>query len=428
MSFKDKINKEGSSRSQRIRIKVENEAPRSEYYAKIAKRYKVLKFVSLGILLIYLLGMLVLYRSQITYDNLMYLMKDLDTDIDAAGTVFEDIKYDESSKLSAAMYKGYFAAATTGSLTLYNTTGNAEREFPISMENPKVLSGDKYLMVYDVGGNTYSLYTSLLCVLSKQTEYTLQGAALSENGCSAIITRARENRYSVNFYDENFKEVSKIYKDKYVMDAALSNDGKRYAVVSCEVFGTDVTCEVMSGRCDSESAATTTIDGAMPLECSFFSDGSFCVVCDSAVTFFSKDGAEVARRALNGHGVSGISFTGNSVMIVESRNIVDSRSTATVFDSTGVEIASETLEAKIASSALGNSAMFFAYDGKIHKISFDRTKIAADCPLSVVSLLPFSENVLICTPSSAHTGFSDEDIAAATPPAPESEAAFTPVD
>ena len=117
--------------------------------------------------------MLVIHRSQITYENLVYLMKDLDTDVDATGTVFREIKYDESAKLSGALFKGYFAAATTGSFTLFNTTGSAEREYSLSMENPKVLAGEKYVMVYDVGGNGYSLYTSIVNVLSKQTDQVL---------------------------------------------------------------------------------------------------------------------------------------------------------------------------------------------------------------------------------------------------------------
>jgi hypothetical protein len=215
-------------------------------------------------------------------------MNDLDPDIDATGAVFKEVKYDESSKMSAGLYKGSLAVATTTSFTLYNTTGTAEREYSISMENPKVLTGEKYVMVYDVGGSSYSVYTAIVDVLTKQTDYTLQGAALSDSGAFALISRARENRYMVSFFDENFKEVSRIYKDRYVMDAALSADGENYAVVSCDVEGSDITTEVMSGRCDSESAVTSTISGAMPLKVGFFSDGSFCVVCDDAVSSFQK--------------------------------------------------------------------------------------------------------------------------------------------
>ncbi len=406
MSRKEKSENDELSKSRQIKIDVEQKREYNKYYDKVSNRYRTLKFFALGALVLYLVGMLVVNRSQITYENLVYLMKDLDTDVDATGTVFREIKYDESTKLSGALFKGYFAAATTGSFTLFNTTGSAEREYSISMENPKVLSGEKYVMVYDVGGNSYSLYTSIVNVLSKQTEHVLQGAALSDSGAFALICRARENRYVIDFYDENFKEVSRIYKDKYVMDAALSPDGTRYVIASCEVSGSDLTCEIMSGRCDSEESSIVTVDGAMPLEAGFFSDGSFCVVCDDKLCFFAKDGSLVSEKTLAGYGISGISFSKDNVMIVESDNIVESRNTATVYDEQGEIVCEYHAESRIASSALGDRRMFFAIDGKLIRAGFDGTSDSADCSLSVSFLLPFSDNVLVCTSKSAVTGFA----------------------
>ncbi len=400
--------------SRKIKINVDEKRQHNEYYYKVSKRYRTLKFLSLGALILYLIGMLALNRSQITYENLVYLMKDLDTDVDAAGTVFKEIKYDESLKLSGAVYKGYFAAATTGSFTLFNTTGSAEREYSISMENPKVLAGEKYVMVYDVGGNSYSLYTSIVDVLTKQSDQIIQGGALSDSGAFALICRARENRYVVNFYDENFREVSKIYKDKYVMDVSLSPDGSRYMIASCEVSGSDVTCEVMKGRCDSDDEfVTTRIDGAMPLKTGFFSDGSSCVVCDDAVCFFSKDGAKAAEYELTGHGISGVSFAKDKVMVVESDNIVESSNTAAVYDLKGNEITKYHVMTKIAACALGDDNMFFAFDGVLNRIDFEGKSDTAECPLSVSALLPFSDNVLVCTPTRTVTGFLDPDDAGA---------------
>ena len=430
MSRKEKRENDEQSKSRQIKINVEEKREHNEYYNRISGRYRTLKFLAFGALVLYIVGMLVIHRSQITYENLVYLMKDLDTDVDATGTVFREIKYDESAKLSGALFKGYFAAATTGSFTLFNTTGSAEREYSLSMENPKVLAGEKYVMVYDVGGNGYSLYTSIVNVLSKQTDQVLQGAALSDSGAFALICRARENRYVIDFYDENFKEISRIYKDKYVMDASLSPDGNRYVIASCEVSGSDLTCEVMSGLCDSEESNTVTVEGAMPLETGFFSDGSFCVVCDDKLCFFAKDGSIAVQKELGGYGVSGISFSKDRVMIVESDNIVESRSTATVYDSAGNVVSEYRAGSRIANSALGENYMFFASDGKLVRVGFDGDTKETDCVLSVSFLLPFSDNVLVCTPKSAQTGFSvsDENSADSAGDAAEGGIAFDPVD
>ncbi|MBQ7669213.1 MAG: hypothetical protein IJS45_00660 [Clostridia bacterium] len=407
-SEKEKNNKERLSRSQKINIKVDNEREQNPYYLKVARRYRVVKLVSVLLLLAFVVGMIILYRDQITYENLVYLAKDLDTDIDAEGAAFSEIKYDESRKMSAAIFKGKLAIATTTSLTLYNNTGSAERSFKISMENPKVLTGDKYVMVYDVGGTTYSICTSLVEAQSKQTDYALQGAALSKSGSFALLNRARENRYVISIFDENFRELSRIYKDKYVMDVALSDDGTRYAVASCDIGTTDFTTEVMFGICGSENAKSFTIDDAMPLNVFFFGDGSFCVVCDSSVHFYAANGEETANYPLIGYGVSGVSFSDDRVLLVCSANAVDSASKATVFKSDGTEEMTFGGDKKINYCAIGEAGVFYASDGVLTKVLFDGTEKQTECPVFISGLVPFSDNVLVLGKTSAVTGFAEE--------------------
>jgi len=214
------------------------------------------------------------------------------------------------------------------------------------------------------------------------------------------------------------------------MDAALSGDGASYAVVSCDISGSDVTTEVMSGKCDSESAVTATISDAMALDVGFFSDGSFCVVCDNAIAFFSKEGQLTAEHRLDAYGICGISFSGDRVMTVESDNIVESRNVVTVYDIKGEKVLTHDEENKVAASALGESAVFLAFDGKLTKIAFDGSVERTDCSLSVSSLVPFSDNVLVLGQTSAVTGFEDgaENKNEAAQSSDEIDAEFSPIE
>lgn len=404
-SENEKNKKEKLSRSRKVNIEIDSAGRENPYYLKVAKRYRTVKYLSLAALVFYLLAMLVTYRSQITYENLVYLAKDLGTDVDAANALFDEIKYDESRKMSAAIYKGRLAVATTTSFAIYNTTGSVERTFKISMENPKVISGDKYVMVYDVGGTSYSLYTTIMCVNSGQTQYTLQGAAISDTGTFALITRARENRYNVTLYDENFREVTKIYKDKYVMDVSLSADGTRYAVASCEMTGSAVSGEVMSGRVDSEGSSVTAVKDSLPLDVGFFRDGSFCVVGDDTVSFFAPSGELVTEKRLDGYGVTGISFSDGGVMVVESRNLVDTKNSVTVFSPDGAEALSVTVYSKVMAYALGTDAAYIAADGSLTRYRAAAEPESTECPFIVQTLVPYSNNVLVMGSTSAVTGF-----------------------
>ncbi len=396
------------SRSRKIDLKVESEKAQNPYYHKVAGRYRLLKFISAGVLILYLLVMLITNRSQITYENLMYLMKDLDTDIEATGAHFSTVEYDESQKMSSAIYKNRLAVATTSSFTLFNTTGSIDRNYSHSMENPKVLTGEKYAMVYDVGGTAYSVYTAIAQVLSTQSDSPIQGASLSDAGNFAMITRARENRYVVTFYDENFKRTSMIYKDKYVMDVALSDDGKKWALVSCSINGTDVECEVMCGEVDSEESRTDTVADALPLEVKFFSDDSFAVVCDSAVSFYSDTGEPLKKIALGDFGINGISFCGNRLMTVENMNLVGSLNKAVVYSSAGETVTSYDVGSKVSLSALADGNMFFAFDGELTRVSLSGEVSRTACDSSAVTLVPYGDNVVVCAEHYAVSAFSEE--------------------
>lgn len=79
----------------RLRIDLENGPKENGYYLKVGKRFRGMKFLSLSLLLCYLVVMMCIYRAEITYDNLVYLIKDLDTDVSVSESVFADVTFDE---------------------------------------------------------------------------------------------------------------------------------------------------------------------------------------------------------------------------------------------------------------------------------------------------------------------------------------------
>lgn len=393
---------------EKINIGFEKKPEENLYYKKVSLGYRVLKFFTLFVLIVYIGVMFGMYHSEITYDNFMYLIKDLDTDIGLSNEDFATVSFDEGSRVSLSLYRNRLAVCSTDQFKLYNNSGAAELNYTHSMEYPGISSGDKYVLVYDIGGKTYSVYTTIARVLSKESDFEIQSAAMSKAGEYAICSRARENRYVVSFYDRNFRELSKVYKDKYVMTTAISDDGKNYCIASFEVKNSDFVCEVMFGALKSAESYSVTVDGAMPLKSQFFSDGSFVVICDTVVLFFDSEGALKNTYNISGVTLSFADIAYDKVLICGKENIVSDNNTVLLLDKSGNMLTTESVLGKISCAALGENHIFEAVSGSLRRVSFDGDVKTDECALSIEKLIPMSNSVLVCTSSEAKTVFGSE--------------------
>ncbi len=391
---------------EKINLGVGKKREENAYYKKVSRIYRALKVVTLFVLMIYLGVTFAMYHTEITYENFMYLIKDLDTDGASSGAELHSVEFDLAGRYAADFYRNRLAVCFTDSFKLYGSDGKAEYEYTHSMESPAISVGDKYVLAYDIGGNTYSVYTTIARVLSKQSDGEISCAAMGASGEYAIVTRARENKYVVNFYDRNFRETSKIYKDKYVMTAAVSDDGKNYCVASFDVENGSFTCEVMYGGLRSDKADTVKVENALPLKSGFFSDGSFTVICDSCVLFFNSNGELSLKHSLENTALSIADIAYDKVLTVAKESVASDVNFVSLFDKSGEVISQRTESGKISCAALGKSNVFEAVSGTLYRYDFDGASDSEKCALGVEKLIPESNSVLVCTSDGAVPAFT----------------------
>lgn len=398
MSTREKINL-GTGRA--------NEANR--YYGKISKVYRALKILTLFVLMGYLGVTFAMYHSEITYENLMYLIKDLDTDTSRSNAELFAVTFEDGGRYDAELYRDRLALCTSDSMKLYSSGGKAEYSYTHSMESPTLTVGDKYILAYDTGGTSYSIYTTIARVLTKQSDGEISLCTMAKSGEYAIVTRARENKYVVNIYDRNFRETSKIYKDKYVMSVSLSDDGKNYCIASFDVENAAFVCEVMSGSTKSDKAETVRIENALPLKSGFFSDGSFAIICDSCVLFFDSKGALTSNYGFGGTALSFADVAYGRVLTVEKDNVASDVNRITLFDKNGNVIEERIQTGKISYAALGEKNVFEAVSGTLCRYCEDGSFDGVECALGVEKLIPSGSSVLVCTSDGATPAFIESN-------------------
>ena len=68
------------------------------------------------------------------------------------------------------------------------------------------------LLAYDLGGTTYSLYTNLTRVFSREADSVIENADISDSGEFVLVRRARDSRYVISYYNSSFECEADYYK------------------------------------------------------------------------------------------------------------------------------------------------------------------------------------------------------------------------
>jgi hypothetical protein len=150
---------------------------------------------------------------------------------------FSKMVYNGSDNMTLTYFRGGLAMCDSDSYVYYDTGGSLLVEDRINYSSPVLAESDKYLMVYDVGGRNYAIYNQLTEIISRETIGDIVAGDIADDGSFVVASRSRETRYVVELYNSSFKKVMGIYKENYILDTALSPDGK--LVVICSAVPSD---------------------------------------------------------------------------------------------------------------------------------------------------------------------------------------------
>ncbi|MBQ7921035.1 MAG: hypothetical protein IJ325_00445 [Clostridia bacterium] len=320
----------------------------NRYYGRVALRYRMLGGVLAVMLGLFLVLVLAVYGEYITYDNLTYLARDFDLSIQTGSGSFTTITYPRQESLSFVPFKNGMAVSGGDVLRIYDSAGIVLTEENLNYEEPVLVSSDKYVLAYDLGSRNYSLYNTLTRVIDRQADFRITCADVSDTGAFLLVTRSNETRYVVELYNTALNKTMSIYKDHYVLDAAIRDDGKRLVICSAIPSGTDFTCEI--SLCEdgkAEPVITKTYTGTMPLRASFAPDGSFAVLCDNEVLFFDKDGNEKNVYKITGMTLVSAHMNNGIAALVGAENALGSENRIVVLDFDGNVLFSQSYKERV---------------------------------------------------------------------------------
>jgi len=378
--------------SQNVRH-VDDEHVSNKYYLLISDRYMRAKYLAIILLVIFIAFTVFLFREDITYANLMYLIRDFNTSSAAYNADFDPIKYEEQDKMNFGVYRGELAVIGNRTLRMYNSNGQLSRSYEPGYADPALASSDKYILAYDIGGTSYSLYTSIAKVYDGVSDGAMENADLNNSGSHILVCRSDQTKYVVSAFDSSFKNTAKYYKNKYVTSAVIGNDGQ-VIISSFDSADGNAKCEIELYTDGAETPTSVyTKSGVFPIKCGIWDNGNYYVICTDRVLFFDSDGS-LLNTSSSSLGYTSFAEGENKLVVSAENDSVGASSKIIVFDTKGESIYDTTLKGNVSSLAVSDESVYALFDGK-----------ATIMPLNNGNILSYeigdSGSVLVSTGTSA---------------------------
>lgn len=324
-----------ASRAEAIRWDIDSVFPENPYYLKLANRFRICKYLTAVLALLFIVLMLTAYGSDITSENFRYFIKDLDITGLTTGD-FSQIIHSGGTGAQFAVYRGELAVVNSGNTYLYRPGGALSFSKTNMLYSPRLISSDKYMLIYDYGNTTcsYSVLNSFAELKSDRFDNPITGAALSDSGAYLLITRDSTYKGVLYWYNSDFEPVAEIKKDKYMISAALSDNGKKLVLASCYDSDGNIMTELITVSEGSESAdAVYNAAGVMPMKTGIMKDGSIVLLCTDRVLFFDPDLKLRSETVFDYTGSISADIGEELFFTVESNSLVGNEKTVTVYSS-----------------------------------------------------------------------------------------------
>ncbi len=382
----------------------------NRYYLGVSRKYAAVGIVLMLMLILYVMVVVLFLGQYVTYDNIKFLIRDISALSISGEGEYSSIVYNGSDELLTHSFRGGTAICTVDSYLYYDSSGSLLVEDSCSYSSPDISSSAKYLLLYDVGGDTYSVYNQLTKIIERNSSQKIVTGDIADDGSLIIVTRSRETKYVVELYNSAFNKSMSIYKENYVLGAAISPDGEYIVIASGVPSDTDIGCELSIIKKGSDKPLyTTSYTHTMPLEIETVSEG-FMLLCDNGFYCFDYSGEMISSYSFSGMNLRYADMSPYGAVVLGSVNALGSENRCVVFDGNGQTVYTEVIDRRItgaySSVNYGDAYAYLTVSDSVIKINPDGTSEEYSPEDEVLTIVPLSKGALLCSRSSAVQAFN----------------------
>lgn len=186
----------------------------------------------LALVLLFAAVVAVVFRDQLNMDNIRRWFHYRSLMLNDSGQA-EAFTYDGDLTDTFASLDGDLLVCSKHAISLYSGSGTRYVSQSVSMENPVVDTNGTLAVVYDAGGDELYVLGQRQLVWEADGLNSILAAHLNRSGQLTVVTQEGGYRGTVTVYSTDYQPVMSVnLSSAYVMDAALSDDGKTLSILS----------------------------------------------------------------------------------------------------------------------------------------------------------------------------------------------------
>ena len=273
--------------------------------------------------------------------------------------------------------KGIVLLSNT-SLTIYDDTAKEIAVNAHFMGTPAMKTAGRYAMVFDIGTNNYRVESVSGTIVEGKAERPLISCVISRNCCYGMVMQGSIKGESWPSSVEVFnREGVSIHKwhcaDWYLTDAALSPDGKYFAMTGVNAIEGDLTSAVIIQEIGVKAEPDPyTMKDDICLALEYSNDGTLFAVGSRSMCVITENGTVCEEIAFDGELASFDVCYESGAAICTTNEL---GTTLTVYDSRGRERFSCKPENDAQSVALSDEAVAVLGEGMLTSYRLDGTLI-----------------------------------------------------
>ncbi len=334
-----------------------------------AKRLRVTRFVLLLVIVCISLFGVMKFSSIINAANLkeiFYSFRDIDALISDDG-----VSVSSADLAACGSYKSYVAALRSDRIELYRADGTRFSSKHINMTAPKLVTSEKYMLIYDLGGTSVQLYNTVDLVYEKDFDNSVYTADINKNGIYAILTHDVSSASELIVYEKDFSEIFRwTSADKYTTSVKMLDDNDHIAVASFNSDAGEPTVYLNIFSINTGKAKSYTYKDTLPMKVGKTDSGCY-LVCSDRIVFFDKNGNELCVNEFMEYGdiIADIADCPNAVAVSLTETETTDLSTILVYNSAGKRIYSGREDYEVSAIACDGNNVFYIVEDSLATVN-----------------------------------------------------------
>ena len=372
-------------------------------YADLAIKINIFKKILVILLILTILLGVIFSAGRLDINNIYYSAMDIWHMNSYSESSSHILNYTKASTNDDfALYKNGLVAASGSEVKIFNATGRVTLTSGDIFANPAIITSNKYVLVYDLGGSKFSIYNSFKKIETVTLDGTIAYASMSEDGGFVIVEKTQDYNSVTHIYDDDCNRINAYATNEYVIAAEMSQSGKYTAVISSSAEHGEMTSTLTVLKQNKKKIHAQIDTGNLsPYTCGFISDNRIAVFYNDRVCVYNLRGKLKGEYIYPNSKLAYISHTQGGVSLMFEDDLINGQNTLVVLNKNGKQVYLGQMSGNFTDMEMYGSYVFLLTNNGICKFN-SKTKITTfkESTDTFGELLVCSKDkVLLCTDS-----------------------------